>query len=138
MTPLSKQGQYARGSVLPVASDDAFITLVGGNDLFNAIKQGKEIDTEKIYGCNFSDFADSDFDGKFALIYRGKCKFEEKIINAANNSAKGVVIVNNQQDGVITMSIGGKYTNKSRTSKIFGVKSKNFGVRNAKKTENSV
>ena len=40
-------------------------------------------------------------------FFIGKCKFEQKIKNAAEVGAKGVIVVNNQPDGVITMSIGG-------------------------------
>jgi len=41
-----------------------------------------------------------------AFLYRGICKFEEKVILAAEAGAAVVVIVNNNPEGVITMSIG--------------------------------
>ena len=40
-------------------------------------------------------------------MYRGKCKFEDKVQNAAFNGAVGIVVVNDQPEEVITMSIGG-------------------------------
>ena len=43
-----------------------------------------------------------------AFLYRGICKFEEKVILAAEAGAAVVVIVNNNPEGVITMSIGSK------------------------------
>ena len=46
---------------------------------------------------------------KPSLNFSGKCKFEEKIKSAAAAGAKGVIVVNNQPDGVITMSIGGEF-----------------------------
>lgn len=42
-----------------------------------------------------SDFAKVDVKGKFALIVRGEIKFSEKIDNAINAGAAGVVIYNN-------------------------------------------
>ena len=96
---LSKQGQFARDSVL--ATIEGHVQLAGSTVADNYTE------TEGIYGCNSSDFSNDHFRNKTALIYRGQCKFEEKIINAARKGAKAVVIVNNQQDGVITMSIGG-------------------------------
>ena len=52
-----------------------------------------------------------------SLKFSGKCKFEEKIKNAAVAGAKGVIVVNNQPDGVVTMSIGGEFYKKK--NKIF-------------------
>jgi len=43
-----------------------------------------------------------------AFLYRGICKFEEKVILAAEAGAAVIVIVNNNPEGVITMSIGSK------------------------------
>ena len=37
-----------------------------------------------------------------------KCKFEDKITNANKANAAGVIVINNNPTGVITMSIGGK------------------------------
>ena len=44
------------------------------------------------------------FTGLIAVIDRGKCLFIEKVKNAQNAGAIGAIIVNNQGDGVLTMS----------------------------------
>ena len=75
------------------------MSLVGGVELGGT-------SNDKIHGCKEDDFGANVID-KFAILYRGKCKFEDKVVNAAKAGAKGVVVVNNQDDGVITMSIGG-------------------------------
>ena len=41
--------------------------------------------------------------------FSGKCEFEKKIKNAAVAGAEGVIVVNNQPDGVQTMYIGGEF-----------------------------
>ena len=59
-----------------------------------------------IYGCTKEDYRDANYIGKVALVYRGMCKFEDKVILAAEAGASVVVIVNNNPEYVITMSIG--------------------------------
>ena len=59
-----------------------------------------------MYGCRETDFK-GDYAGKIAVLFRGACKFEKKIENAALKNATGVVVINNNPEGVITMSIGG-------------------------------
>ena len=59
-----------------------------------------------MYGCRETDFK-GDYAGKIAVLYRGVCKIEQKIENAALKNATGVVVINNNPEGVITMSIGG-------------------------------
>jgi len=44
--------------------------------------------------------------GRMALVDRGSCEFGVKALNAENAGAIGVVVVNNQGDGVITMGGG--------------------------------
>ena len=39
-------------------------------------------------------------------MIRGACKFEVKIENAVHANASAVVVINNNPEGVITMSIG--------------------------------
>jgi len=104
--PLNKQGQFARGSVLPLNAVKGYVSLVGGLEpvLKSEGKEGAQTN-QKIHGCQEDDFGD-DVINKFAILYRGKCKFEDKVVNAAKAKAMGVVVVNNQDDGVITMSIG--------------------------------
>jgi Zn-dependent metalloprotease len=41
--------------------------------------------------------------GSIALIDRGSCYFRDKVVNAENAGATGVIVVNNQGDSVITM-----------------------------------
>ena len=85
------------------------VQLVGGLEIyFNNAKKETGSETEGIYGCEEKDFEGANFTDKIALLYRGKCKFEDKILNASNAKAKGVVVVNNNPEGVITMNIGGK------------------------------
>ncbi len=45
------------------------------------------------------DFAGVDLDGKIALIERGKFAFVDKIMNAQNNGAVGVIIFNHESGG---------------------------------------
>ena len=83
------------------------MSLVGGLDpvLTSKAEDGSQTN-QKIHGCKEEDFG-KEVEDKFAILYRGKCKFEDKVVNAAKARAKGVVVVNNQDNGVITMSIGG-------------------------------
>lgn len=30
----------------------------------------------QIYGCNFTDFSNGEYTGRFVMVYRGKCSFE--------------------------------------------------------------
>ena len=64
-----------------------------------------------IYGCTKEDYSNADYTGTVALIYRGLCKFEEKVILAAEAGASVVVIVNNNPEAAMTMSIGSKFNN---------------------------
>ncbi|MFB7141541.1 S8 family serine peptidase [Gottfriedia sp. NPDC056225] len=52
-----------------------------------------------------SDFADKDLNGKIALINRGDITFDEKIMNAKEKGAVGVLITNNI-DGQIGVNLG--------------------------------
>ena len=63
-----------------------------------------------MYGCRETDFFNGNYDGKIAVLFRGVCKFEKKIYNAAMNNATGVVVINNNLEDPIMMSIGGKST----------------------------
>ena len=59
-----------------------------------------------MYGCRETDFK-GDYKGKIAVIFRGACKFDRKIHNAALKNAAAVVVINNNPEGLLTMSIGG-------------------------------
>ena len=63
-------------------------------------------DNEVVYGCRETDFK-GDYADKIAVLFRGVCKIEKKIENAALKNATGVVVINDNPEGVITMSIGG-------------------------------
>ena len=65
------------------------------------------MDNEVVYGCRESDFK-GDYKGKIAVLFRGACKFEIKVKNAVAANASAIVVINNNPEGVITMSIGGK------------------------------
>ncbi len=61
-------------------------------------------------GCEDSDFAGTGVAGKIALIQRGTCTFREKVDNAAEADAVGVVLFNEGQPGrsdVIFGTLGG-------------------------------
>ncbi|MDO5754885.1 MAG: cell wall-binding repeat-containing protein [Tissierellia bacterium] len=53
------------------------------------------------------DFLGSDVNSKIALIDRGKISFNEKYQNAIENGADGVIIVDNVEDAVIPIAMGG-------------------------------
>ena len=58
---------------------------------------------EPSLGCN--SFAPGEFAGKIALIDRGGCFFEQKVFNAQNAGAIGVIIANNVSDPIFTMGL---------------------------------
>ena len=59
-----------------------------------------------MYGWGETDFK-GDYEGKIAVLFRGACKFEKKIHNAALKNVAAVVVINNNPEGLLTMSIGG-------------------------------
>jgi subtilisin family serine protease len=111
----------------------ALAITVGASDsaikipTFTADAGDLHIDTMKLLGKNFTDkledlkgqaltveyaglgyaddFAGKDFNGKLALIQRGTISFDEKIKNAVNAGAKGVIVYNNV-DGEIPAYLG--------------------------------
>ena len=82
------------------------VKIVGSSD-DSSSQKSPGTDTEVVYGCRLSDFQ-GDFNGRIAVLFRGACKFEEKVKNAAKVNASAIVVINNNPEGVITMSIGGK------------------------------
>jgi len=95
------QGLYARYSKLDKIV--AEVKIVGSTE--SNTNQKDNSDSEVVYGCRETDFK-GDYEGKIAVLFRGACKFEKKIHNAAMKNATGVVVINNNPEGVITMSIG--------------------------------
>ncbi len=59
--------------------------------------------TKDSLGCEQTG---NDLTGKIAFIYRGDCYFDQKIFYAQNRGAIGVVVVNNEPDGIIGMAPG--------------------------------
>jgi len=95
-----EQGQFARGSVIPGEPAFGEVVLVGSGIFENPDNP------DGIYGCTKEDYSNANYTGRVAFLYRGICKFEEKVILAAEAGAAVIVIVNNNPEGVITMSIG--------------------------------
>lgn len=77
------------------SDDKLFIQAFGGQDLPYVIIGG--------FG-EPSDYEGVDVTGKLAVVTRGNLSFQEKLINAADAGAIGMVCVNNQS-GLINMSI---------------------------------
>ena len=63
-------------------------------------------DDETAYGCRDYDF-DGDYKNKIAVLFRGVCEFEIKVQNALNAKASAVIVINNNPEGVIPISLGG-------------------------------
>jgi Zn-dependent metalloprotease len=90
--PASVAGDYSVGNAVfnPTAPWSADGRLAAAND-------GGQVGTD---GCeSFVDFTA----GRIALVDRGQCTFRTKVENAIAAGATGVVVVNNQGNGVITM-----------------------------------
>lgn len=82
----------------PIAVDEA-ITL--------PIVYSGSVEPDNFEGClPFAEAETAIFDGAMALISRGSCAFTDKIVNAQNAGASGVIIFNNQPDAApINMSV---------------------------------
>ncbi|MEN6459947.1 MAG: S8 family serine peptidase [Syntrophomonas sp.] len=64
------------------------------------IFQGESVEyIDCALGMNEEDFADQDLTGKIALIKRGGNTFIDKIINAQNHGAAGVIVYNHETGG---------------------------------------
>lgn len=50
-------------------------------------------------GCEAADFESIELDGKIAVIQRGSCDFQTKVLNAQDNGAAAVLIFNEGQAG---------------------------------------
>jgi len=87
-TPQDVAGDYAVGG--------AAFNPTGG-----ASAAGPLIPTVPADGCNAIS---ADLSGAIALIDRGSCPFTQKVLNAQASGAIGTVIVNNDGNGLISMS----------------------------------
>jgi len=68
------------------------------------LKTAKNVDAANIKGC--SPFPEDAFKDSAALIERGDCNFDEKVLNAQNSGAKLVVVYNNSGDEIQDMGPG--------------------------------
>ena len=86
----------------------AFVTLNGRNYIFSAAGEAKYSAGDYEYvECGIgktSDFDGKDVSGKIALVKRGTISFNEKILNAADAGAIGVIVYNNVK-GMLSMLI---------------------------------
>jgi len=81
------------GSLPPVGSISSY-----------PLKTAKSVDSENIKGC--SPFPENIFNDCAAVIERGECNFDEKVLNAQNSGAKLVVVYNNSGDEIQDMGPG--------------------------------
>ena len=103
-------GLYARDSRL--LDIEGEVKIVGSSDE-RPNEKSNNADNEVVYGCRLSDF-EGDYTDKVAVLFRGACKFEVKILNAVRANVSAVVVINNNPEGVITMSIGGLIVSHSK------------------------
>ena len=88
-------------------------TLDYGKFDFNRPETGKDFENGKEYEYvaagigREEDFANIDVRGKLALIQRGKINFSDKIKNALQHGAAGVLIYNNVEGANVSMSVTG-------------------------------
>ncbi|MFD2165448.1 S8 family serine peptidase [Thalassotalea euphylliae] len=80
----------------------------GTGPSFDAIIEGPLTNAAVVDAANFEgceEFSAGAFDGAIALISRGTCTFETKVVNATAAGAQAVIIHNNRDgDATITMS----------------------------------
>ncbi|MCG9681336.1 M20/M25/M40 family metallo-hydrolase [Vibrio sp. Isolate23] len=80
---------YSGSSNGPVSGEIAFVTP---DFRFDAP------DYDSTDGCEASDFTGKDMAGKIAVIQRGGCSFDAKVVNAENAGAKAVIVFNQGND----------------------------------------
>ena len=95
-TPSSIAGDYSGAA----ADFGTALTTVGTAGSLELVDDGSASGSE---GCGtLTDFTS----GRIALIDRGNCEFGTKVLNAENAGAIAAVVVNNSDNGVITMGPG--------------------------------
>ena len=99
------------------ANEDISVEWVGGTHATGHAYFGRQsayanlhIDLEVVHaepadGCSGITNGDA-LAGKIALIQRGACRFDEKVLNAQNMGAAAVIIYNNR-DGNVHTTMGG-------------------------------
>jgi subtilisin family serine protease len=75
-----------------------------GTILSYPLKTAKNVDPANIKGC--SPFPADAFKDSAALIERGDCNFDEKVLNAQNSGAELVIVYNNSGDEIQDMGPG--------------------------------
>ena len=114
-----------------VLSPSAIYDSYGSDEIGYAVDWGPTVEASIVGELAYapegnSDFpnslcvaTDEDFTGKFALVNRGECNFADKAHWAEQSGAIGVIIINNVEEGVISMAGGGDYfelVNKETTT----------------------
>ncbi|OAJ92332.1 M28 family metallopeptidase [Vibrio bivalvicida] len=64
-------------------------------------------DYDSTDGCESSDFTGKDITNKVAIIQRGGCSFNTKVVNAQNAGAKGVIVFNQGNGEGRTSAVNG-------------------------------
>lgn len=96
---LSRRGDESGGifaPLTPTAIEGDLVAVQGNNVNWDAA-------TPAVNGCGDALVNAADVKGKIALISRGTCTFLEKVRNAANAGALGVIVYNNRSDPAIIM-----------------------------------
>lgn len=97
---LSRRGDESGGifGPLPTTPIEAEVVLVQGNNV------NWDGGTPAEQGCGTALVNAAAVSGKIALVSRGTCTFLEKVRNAANAGAVGVLVFNNRSDPPILMT----------------------------------
>lgn len=99
--------EYVEGKDFIVASDSPQVFSVGGG-VVNVDLNLVEVENSTS-GCEASDYTDL-VSGKIALVRRGTCSFEQKVLNALDAGAIGVILMNqgNGEDrqGLLNPALG--------------------------------
>ena len=89
--------EYVEGQDFVVASDSPLPSNVAG-EVVNVDLNLDDLATSTS-ACEASDFDGLDATGKIALVRRGSCAFETKVLNAIDAGATGVIIMNQGVEG---------------------------------------
>ncbi|MFK7886510.1 MAG: M4 family metallopeptidase [Gammaproteobacteria bacterium] len=95
----SAQPQFNVTSPTSVAGD---YSVAGAT--FNPANGNAQAVANVVEPANGCGAITTDLTGSIALIDRGDCSFAEKALNAAAQNALGVVIINNDGDGLVSMN----------------------------------
>lgn len=80
-------------------------STVGDQPVFSSLANDSSLEFVVVPGSGAAgDYSNLDVNGKIALVKRGSISFNEKLLNAKNHGARGIIVYNNQA-GSISMSI---------------------------------